>query len=220
MVDMYDALEMVHGEHNRIYFTGNILKNDGTHVNMPLESIEFTLKTDGGDIYRFKQGMCSKCHCHFYRHFIVIHPLLGLQHDSDKIMCDCRGRAIALDDNGRGTAELLTSNFGLGFPCTVSQGIKIGRLHMELPTGETIFDGTIYNVKILEEKGRGKKKQRLLATIRQGSQCAKCRMPVKIQDATYDHKIPKSAGGPTIISNSEMLCRKCNETKGDKSNHN
>lgn len=61
---------------------------------------------------------------------------------------------------------------------------------------------------------------------RGGSKCHYCRRPLKIRqeladprpdDATIDHKIPRSKGGSNAMENLLLACRKCNHEKEDRS---
>jgi hypothetical protein len=53
--------------------------------------------------------------------------------------------------------------------------------------------------------------------LRDGGQCVECgfRDPY----IEYDHKIPRSKGGPNTVENIQLLCRGCNRKKGDKIDH-
>lgn len=44
----------------------------------------------------------------------------------------------------------------------------------------------------------------------------KCLKFLKYEDAQVDHKHPWSKGGKTKIENSQLLCSKCNSSKGNK----
>ena len=48
---------------------------------------------------------------------------------------------------------------------------------------------------------------------RDGRVCAKCRATTNL---TIDHVIPSSLGGVNEDDNLQVLCRKCNQNKGDK----
>lgn len=50
---------------------------------------------------------------------------------------------------------------------------------------------------------------KLLRTIQ--PYCSRCKAT---KDLTVDHIIPLSAGGSTVESNLQVLCRKCNSSKG------
>ena len=52
--------------------------------------------------------------------------------------------------------------------------------------------------------------------MRDGGKCLYCGVHVKISDASYDHVIPKSRGGPTTWENMVTCCLKCNCKKADK----
>ena len=41
-----------------------------------------------------------------------------------------------------------------------------------------------------------------------------CSICKTTKDLTVDHIVPLSAGGSTVISNLQVLCRKCNSRKG------
>jgi hypothetical protein len=66
--------------------------------------------------------------------------------------------------------------------------------------------------------------QKLIAEY--GAYCHYCSTPVRLRpgavnpykdDATIDHKIPKSKNGPNSYENLLLACRRCNEAKGDQS---
>jgi hypothetical protein len=45
--------------------------------------------------------------------------------------------------------------------------------------------------------------------------CQKCRKNVMDEEVNYDHIIPFSKGGPTDVSNIQILCEVCNKSKGN-----
>ncbi|GAB2188880.1 hypothetical protein MAH1_04870 [Sessilibacter sp. MAH1] len=51
----------------------------------------------------------------------------------------------------------------------------------------------------------------------QGGLCFYCNKPLKIEDATQDHVIPKSKGGEDGDGNIVICCRIINQYFGDKS---
>lgn len=53
--------------------------------------------------------------------------------------------------------------------------------------------------------------------IRDKGRCQYCRTPVKREDLTYDHVVPRSKGGKTTWENIVLACEKCNRKKADKS---
>jgi hypothetical protein len=46
--------------------------------------------------------------------------------------------------------------------------------------------------------------------------CAYCGRPISIDEASMDHVIPQSLGGPTTWNNLVNACRRCNEKKADR----
>lgn len=48
---------------------------------------------------------------------------------------------------------------------------------------------------------------------RDGGRCAECQASEYLE---FDHVIPHSKGGATSLTNLQLLCRKCNQTKGAK----
>jgi len=49
----------------------------------------------------------------------------------------------------------------------------------------------------------------------QNGVCIKCTKNFKIEEMEADHITPWSKGGQTIVSNCQMLCKKCNRTKSN-----
>ena len=66
-------------------------------------------------------------------------------------------------------------------------------------------------VRRLQRKARRKHRQRLL---RQCPRCVYCRRRVTEAEATVDHVLPLSQGGPTHESNLVLACCYCNQAKG------
>lgn len=50
---------------------------------------------------------------------------------------------------------------------------------------------------------------------RDGEGCFYCRCPLTEDDATFDHFIPKSAGGTDALENLRVSCGPCNHGKGN-----
>ncbi len=46
--------------------------------------------------------------------------------------------------------------------------------------------------------------------------CALCGKRVKLKDATRDHRIPKSKGGPGTDDNIQLAHWRCNQKKSDR----
>ena len=44
--------------------------------------------------------------------------------------------------------------------------------------------------------------------------CAYCRRKLKRKDAVFDHILPWSKGGATVVENGAVCCRSCNVIKG------
>ena len=59
-----------------------------------------------------------------------------------------------------------------------------------------------------------------LVTIREsflsnyGSSCKYCTSILDVRNMVCDHVVPLSCGGPSVIGNLEMICRRCNTRKG------
>ncbi|MDO4223832.1 MAG: DUF262 domain-containing protein [Acinetobacter sp.] len=51
---------------------------------------------------------------------------------------------------------------------------------------------------------------------KQNGVCPHCKQTFKLEEMEADHIVPWSKGGKTDLSNGQMLCRKCNNTKSDK----
>lgn len=45
--------------------------------------------------------------------------------------------------------------------------------------------------------------------------CSYCGIQLVLEEATLDHKIPRSKGGRTTLTNTCLSCHKCNNEKGD-----
>ena len=66
------------------------------------------------------------------------------------------------------------------------------------------------NLRAFDDKIRAKKYSE------QNGVCPVCKNPFGIEEMEADHIIPWSKGGKTEIANCQMLCIKCNRTKGAK----
>jgi 5-methylcytosine-specific restriction endonuclease McrA len=62
-------------------------------------------------------------------------------------------------------------------------------------------------------KGRTKAQKRLLLWRRQGGTCAICSLPLAISEATLDHIIPRSKGGPNTYANLRATHELCNRRR-------
>ena len=61
-------------------------------------------------------------------------------------------------------------------------------------------------------------KRKLLLAFKQGLVCNRCdRIAFTIENLTVDHIRPRSEGGKEQLTNLQLLCRRCNEYKADKS---
>ena len=49
----------------------------------------------------------------------------------------------------------------------------------------------------------------------QGHRCAGCGRHLRWRDTTLDHVRPTAAGGEDTVSNYQVLCGTCNQTKAD-----
>lgn len=58
-------------------------------------------------------------------------------------------------------------------------------------------------------------KEKLRKYEEQGGVCPKCGGTFEYKDMAGDHIVPWSAGGHTVVSNLQMLCRRCNGIKSD-----
>jgi hypothetical protein len=66
----------------------------------------------------------------------------------------------------------------------------------------------------LDQKRLFSSKQRDEIWQKSGKQCKKCAIPLTKTNFHADHIKPYSEGGPTDISNGQVLCAKCNLSKG------
>ncbi len=72
-------------------------------------------------------------------------------------------------------------------------------------------------LRLWAEKSNRKSKRKLLLLIRQGFVCNRCHRIVPSSDLlTEDHITPRSAGGESVLTNLQLLCRRCNEEKGSE----
>ena len=62
-------------------------------------------------------------------------------------------------------------------------------------------------------KGRSKAQKRLLLWRRQGGLCAICDRPMALNEATLDHFIPRSRGGPNTYANLRATHGQCNHKR-------
>lgn len=69
----------------------------------------------------------------------------------------------------------------------------------------------------LKDKNRGfTEEQRIAIFIQDKGICQECKKHVDESDFHIDHKDPHSRGGPTSLSNAQLLCPKCNREKSAK----
>ena len=71
------------------------------------------------------------------------------------------------------------------------------------------FIKNIYNQRVILNK------ENIL--YRDKRKCGYCGKPLKLEETTIDHVVPKCMGGRKIWENCVVSCRKCNEIKGNKS---
>ena len=77
------------------------------------------------------------------------------------------------------------------------------------------LDGTLLGTTANERKRRAlKKKVQELVWDRDGGKCVECGSRENLQ---FDHIIPHSRGGSDTLENLQILCAKCNLTKGNRS---
>ena len=50
----------------------------------------------------------------------------------------------------------------------------------------------------------------------QDRRCNACFQKKRLDDLTYDHRMPKSRSGPRDMANAELMCASCNHGKGNK----
>ena len=64
----------------------------------------------------------------------------------------------------------------------------------------------------------GRQRKRLTQVIydRDAGICHLCRLPVRREDASVDHVIPLSKGGPSTMANLKLAHRRCNSAKGNR----
>lgn len=51
---------------------------------------------------------------------------------------------------------------------------------------------------------------------RDGMVCSLCHLPVRREDASVDHVVPLSKGGPSTMDNLRLAHRRCNFAKGNR----
>lgn len=74
--------------------------------------------------------------------------------------------------------------------------------------------------KLWTDKGKRRFNIRTLIT-KHGGKCVACKESVVLTEnvpkqATIDHIIPISLGGPDILSNMQLMCSQCNGNKGSE----
>lgn len=92
--------------------------------------------------------------------------------------------------------------------------------------GQLAYQTRCYKCSIMYARGRERSRpsradrgynaewQRLSKTLRKMQPyCSICKTT---KDLTVDHIIPLSVGGSTVESNLQVLCRKCNSSKGNR----
>ena len=50
----------------------------------------------------------------------------------------------------------------------------------------------------------------------QDQRCNACFQKKRLDDLTYDHRMPKSRSGPRDMANAELMCASCNHAKNNK----
>jgi 5-methylcytosine-specific restriction endonuclease McrA len=89
------------------------------------------------------------------------------------------------------------------YECIDKERQKFEKLKRKYSEGEEFLS---YNRVRIPEKVR------IAVWRRDGGQCAKCNSKLNLE---YDHIVPVSKGGSNSVQNVELLCRKCNRSKGD-----
>lgn len=70
--------------------------------------------------------------------------------------------------------------------------------------------------KMPSAKKRGVKFSRINVYQRDNFCCQYCGKKFKMADLSYDHVVPRSAGGRTVFENIVTACRRCNSKKDNK----
>lgn len=60
---------------------------------------------------------------------------------------------------------------------------------------------------------------KLKVSLRDNFQCQECGKQLLIEEIHFDHKIPRTKGGPSEECNLRVLCKSCNLKKGSKYKH-
>jgi len=72
-------------------------------------------------------------------------------------------------------------------------------------------------LRAITRKSRKIKFSRQNIYLRDGGKCQYCQTSVPLEDATFDHVVPRSRGGKTNWTNIVIACMQCNLRKGAKS---
>ena len=69
---------------------------------------------------------------------------------------------------------------------------------------------------LIEIRGKAKYDTiiKLVRYVNQEGQCSECKKEFPFDDITLDHVVPRSAKGPTELTNMQLMCKPCNNNKG------
>lgn len=149
-----------------------------------------------------------------------------------------------LSSSGSGSAKIAWNNVLLTEPSTLQLPVKQGNmvtyqslygLRIQVSSGsgggmyhvpDTLYAKTLIDTLVRlwkrqlviyqETKTHGPVPDHVKAAVfqRDNGRCVQCGYSGEYIE--YDHKIPRSKGGPNTVQNIQLLCRKCNLAKGDK----
>lgn len=71
-------------------------------------------------------------------------------------------------------------------------------------------------IKAITRKSRKVKFSRQNIYLRDGGKCQYCQEKVPLEEATFDHVVPRSKGGKTNWTNIVIACQDCNLKKGSR----
>ena len=161
-------------------------------------------------IFAIHNGRCIMCGCSAFRH-----NLFSLYPPSCRHECPTN---IMKAQNSSDLAGITMPQFcNPDSPLRRSQRIS-GPVTLEIreeSTGTAIqMEAPVVTFPRLEGPVTRASKQTLYDM--QDRRCNACFHKKRLDDLTYDHRMPKSRSGPRDMANAELMCASCNHGKGNK----
>ncbi len=165
-----------------------------------------------GDLRMFiiHNGRCSVCSCSAFRH-----DLFSLYPPRCKHECPTN---IMKAHNSADLAGMTLPQFCNPDSTVRREAETTGPVTLELREEKT---GTVIQmeapvVTYARLEGPVTKASKLTLYEMQDRRCNACFHKKRLDDLTYDHRMPKSKSGPRDMANAELMCALCNHAKNDK----